>query len=304
MGAVRAPLPWIVTPLLRHPASRALREQYGLDVPEHGTDCDAFTLRVFTPDELTAPDTPEVLRFADADTGDYAVQPYLQYPLSFLSELPSKLTATGLGRGYRADEAAEQTPPPRREAKLRAPLFEQGQRRLTPAEAGTAHHLFMQFCDFDKAAAPGGVGAERRRLEQAQLLTPQQAAAINAGKIEAFFASNLYRRVMAQHKVRREFKFSVLVPAAQYFPVAAQAPEEQVLLQGVIDCLIDTPEGYIIVDFKTDRVSEADVPARAARYRAQMQAYALAVRAVFGRPVAQCVLYFFHCGQSVTLGEG
>ena len=150
MGAVRAPLAWIVTPLLRHPASRALREQYHLDVPEHGTDCDAFTMRVLRPDELAAPDVPEVLRFEDMDTEDYIVQPYLQYPQAFLSELPSKLTATGLGRGYRADEAAEQTPPPRREAKLRAPLFEQGQRRLTPAEVGTAHHLFMQFCDFDK----------------------------------------------------------------------------------------------------------------------------------------------------------
>ena len=304
MGAVRAPLAWIVTPLLRHPASRALREQYVLDVPEHGTDCDAFVLRVFQPDELGETATAEVLRFVEPDVQDYIVQPYLQYPQAFLSELPSKLTATGLGRGYRADEAAEQTPPPRREVKLRAPLFEQGQRRLTPAEVGTAHHLFMQFCDFDATAAPGGVEAERQRLAKAMLLTPQQATAIDANKIEAFFASDLYRGQMAQHKVRREFKFSVLVPAARYFPVAEQAPEETVLLQGVIDCLIDTPEGFIIVDFKTDRVTEKDVSARAERYRAQMQAYALAVREVFERPVAQCVLYFFHCGSCVVLGDG
>lgn len=304
MGAVRAPLAWIVTPLLRHPASRALREQYNLDVPEHGTDCDAFTMRVFRPDELAAPDAPEVLRFEDMDTEDYAVQPYLQYANAFLSELPSKLTATGLGRGYRADEAAEQTLPPRREVKLRAPLFEQGQRRLTPAEVGTAHHLFMQFCDFETAAAPGGVEAERQRLEKAQLLTHEQVAAIDEGKIEAFFASDLYREQMAWYAVRREFKFSVLVPAAQYFPVAEQALDETVLLQGVIDCLIDTPEGYIIVDFKTDRVSEKDVPARAERYRAQMQAYALAVREVFDKPVLQGVLYFFHCGKSVAVETG
>src|SRR5699024_10814047 len=117
MGAVRAPLAWIVAPLLRHPASRALRETYALEVPEHGTDCDAFTMRVFRPDEITEAALPEVLRFADVDAQDYTVQPYLRYPNAFLSELPSKLTATGLGRGYRADEAAEQTPPPRREVK-------------------------------------------------------------------------------------------------------------------------------------------------------------------------------------------
>ena len=301
MGAVRAPLAWIVAPLLRHPASRALREAYGLDVPEHGTDCDAFTLRVFRPDEVAEPTLPEVLRFAEQDTQGYTVQPYLQYPNAFLSELPSKLTATGLGRGYRADEAAEQTPPPRREVKLRAPLFEQGRRRLTPAEVGTAHHLFMQFCDFDAAAAPGGVERERQRLEEARLLSSEQAAAIDPGKIERFFASDLYRGLMAEHPVRREFKFSVLVPAAQYFPVAEQAPEEKVLLQGVIDCLIDTPEGFVILDFKTDRVTESGVTARAEQYRAQMQAYMLAVREIFERPVSRCVLYFFHNGLSWTV---
>lgn len=303
MGAVRAPLAWIVAPLLRHPSSRSLRESYGLEVPEHGTDCDAFILRVFQPDEIAEPALPEVLRFAEADTQGYTVQPYLQYPNAFLSELPSKLTATGLGRGYRADEAAEQTPPPRREVKLRAPLFEQGQRRLTPAEVGTAHHLFMQFCSFDAAAAPGGVERERQRLEEARLLSPEQAAAIDPRKIEAFFASDLYRGLMSAYPVRREFKFSVLVPAAQYFPVAAQAPEERVLLQGVIDCLIDTPEGFVILDFKTDRVTEDGISARAAQYRAQMQAYMLAVREIFARPVCRCVLYFFHNGLSWAMED-
>ncbi len=111
MGAVRAPLAWIVAPLLRHPCTRALREEYGLEVPEHGTDCDAFALRVYRPDELAAPEAEEVLRFEEMDTEGYAVNPHLDYPHACLVDLPSKLTATGVGRGYRADEAAEETRP-------------------------------------------------------------------------------------------------------------------------------------------------------------------------------------------------
>ena len=296
MGAVRAPLAWIVAPLLRHPCTRALREEYSLEVPEHGTDCDAFVLHVYRPDELAAHEAEEVLRFAETDTEGYEVKPYLDYPHAYLADLPSKLTATGVGRGYRADEAAEETPPPRREPKLRAPLFEQGARKLTPAEVGTAHHLFMQFCDFAAAGVPGGVEQELKRLADKRILSPEQAAAVDKARIAAFFASSLYRDLMAQSKVRREFKFSVLVPAAQYYPVAADAPEEKVLLQGVIDCLIDTPEGYVILDFKTDRVSESGIAARAEQYRPQLEAYALAVREVFGRPVKKSVLYFFYTG--------
>ena len=300
MGAVRAPLAWIMAPLLRHPCTRDLREEYGLAVPEHGTDCRAFTLRVYRPEELPAPDAPEVLRFTDADASAYVVEPHLRYPHAFLAELPSKLTATGVGRGYRAEEAAEQTPPPRREPKLRAPLFAQGERSLTPAEIGTAHHLFMQFCDFEAAAAPGGVQRELQRLAEKNILSAVQAAAVDPEKIGAFFRSDVYRRLMAAYPVRREFKFSVLVPAARYFPVAAAAPEEKVLLQGVIDCLIDTPEGFVILDFKTDRVTEKGMQMRAEQYRPQLAAYALAVEEVFDRPTVRQMLYFFQTGQSWT----
>lgn len=101
---------------------------------------------------------------------------------------------------------------------------------------------------------------------------------------------------MKNAEVRREFKFSVLVPAARYFPAAESEPDENVLLQGVIDCLIRTEKGYVILDFKTDRVSEKSLPERAESYRAQLDAYAAAVREICGGEVYESVLYFFQTG--------
>ena len=304
MGAARTPLAWILTPLLRHPCARAFREEYAPEVPEHGTDNDAFTLKVYYPSDLQPQET-EILRFEDRETGDCTVQPHFDYPHAYLADLPSKLTATGVGRGYRADEAAEQTPPPRKEVQLRAPLFEQGEKKLTPAEIGTAHHLFMQFCDFDAACAPNGVENELNRLAEKKILSTEQAYAVDKRKIERFFASDLYKTFMAENKVRREFKFSVLVPAQAYFPVAADAPEENVLLQGVIDCLIETRDGFVILDFKTDRIKKGGAVERAEQYRPQLAAYARAVHEIYGRPVRACVLYFFHTGDTewVSLDE-
>lgn len=304
MGAARTPLAWILTPLLRHPCARAFREEYAPEVPEHGTDNDAFTLKVYYPNDLQPQET-EILRFEDRGTGDCTVQPHLDYPHAYLADLPSKLTATGVGRGYRADEAAEQTPPPRKEVQLRAPLFEKGEKKLTPAEIGTAHHLFMQFCDFDAACASNGVENELNRLAEKKILSTEQAHAVDKHKIERFFASDLYKTFMAENKVRREFKFSVLVPAQAYFPVAADAPEENVLLQGVIDCLIETGDGFVILDFKTDRIKKGGAVERAEQYRPQLAAYARAVHEIYGRPVRACVLYFFHTGDTewVSLDE-
>lgn len=68
MGAARTPLAWILTPLLRHPCARAFREEYAPEVPEHGTDNDAFTLKVYYPSDLQPQET-EILRFEDRETG-------------------------------------------------------------------------------------------------------------------------------------------------------------------------------------------------------------------------------------------
>jgi len=209
------------------------------------------------------------------------------------------LTATGVKRAYKAEEAAEDTPPPPKEVKLRRPFFEE--KPLTAAERGTAHHLFMQFAKYEGLDTLDGVERELSRLRMLKILSAEQAEAVDPEKILCFFRSPLYREGFAAGKVRREFKFSVLVPAARFYKAAESVPEEEVLLQGVIDCLIETPEGFTVVDFKTDRVTKASVPARAERYREQLEAYRLAVETVFEKPVIRQVLFFLSIGAEIEV---
>ena len=51
-----------------------------------------------------------------------------------------------------------------------------------------------------------------------------------------------------------------------------------------------------MLDYKTDRVTPAQVPERAERYRGQLSAYAKALEQIFKQPVRQCILWFLHCG--------
>jgi ATP-dependent helicase/nuclease subunit A len=63
------------------------------------------------------------------------------------------------------------------------------------------------------------------------------------------------------------------------------------IVRGVIDCLLETPAGLVIIDYKTDRMrDEQDLVERLAGYRVQLQLYAQAAAAIFGRPVARTVL--------------
>jgi ATP-dependent exoDNAse (exonuclease V) beta subunit len=64
-------------------------------------------------------------------------------------------------------------------------------------------------------------------------------------------------------------------------------------LEGYVDLVYRTPEGLVVVDYKTDAWrDESDLDAKVARYRLQGASYALALEAATGEPVARCVFLF------------
>ena len=157
----------------------------------------------------------------------------------------------------------------------------------------------MQYLDFERAGTREGAAEEIRRLVDRALLTPEQGEAADPARIAAFFASDLGRELMASTSLHREYKLSILVPAADYYAQAGAG--EKVLLQGVVDCWFETLEGITVVDFKTDRVTEQTVLARAKEYRPQLMAYSRALEEVTGRRVVRRVLWFFRLDRAVEV---
>ena len=223
------------------------------------------------------------------------------------TRLPSKLTATELKGGYAQQEAAQEAEPlipALRPSDFRAPVFTQKPGTLTPAEKGTALHLAMQYADPDCCATPEAAAQEVARLQDRHMLTPAQAEAVDPAALSRYDQSALGRRVRAADRVHREFKFSLLVPAARLLPGAeAGGSAAQVLLQGVVDCWLETEAGITLIDFKTDRVTPATQQARAKAYAPQLDAYAYALETMTGKPVTQRIVYFFATGEAVEVSK-
>jgi ATP-dependent helicase/nuclease subunit A len=71
------------------------------------------------------------------------------------------------------------------------------------------------------------------------------------------------------------------------------APVGDALIEGFVDLCVDSPDGLVIVDYKTDPVaSEQEITAKLDRYRIQGAAYALALETITGQPVAGCRFVF------------
>ena len=135
---------------------------------------------------------------------------------------------------------------------------------------------------------------------EGRYITPQQGNAVNPADILAFFRSELGLRLRRSRRVEREFKFSLLVPAADYYPESE--PGEEVLLQGVVDCWFLEEDGAAtVVDFKTDRVAQDEADRRALDYRPQLDAYSRALSQAAGVSVKRRYLWFFSAGRSVEL---
>jgi ATP-dependent helicase/nuclease subunit A len=221
-----------------------------------------------------------------------------KYPYQEAALIPSKLTATELkGRfaDYEAAEEAEATEYiKKRRPPIQRPAFITERTALTASERGTALHLAMQYINFDKCSNISEIRQELQRLREKSFLTAQQADAVAPENILAFFTSPLGRRVLAAEKLYREFKFSLLVPAGDYYDAAGK---DEILFQGVVDCCFLENGALHVIDFKSDLVTTETLEEKTRLYAPQLHAYGHAMTRITGLPVKSRLIYFF------TLGE-
>jgi ATP-dependent exoDNAse (exonuclease V) beta subunit len=139
---------------------------------------------------------------------------------------------------------------------------------------GRAVHAVLQTVDL---ATGDGLDATARAQALAEGI-PQREAEIRA----------LARSILLSSTVRGA------VTGGRYWrevPVAAVV--DGVTVEGFVDLLIETLEGLVVVDYKTDQTpTDDEIDAAMERYRAQGAAYALALARALRSPVARCVFVF------------
>ncbi|MEG1895948.1 MAG: PD-(D/E)XK nuclease family protein, partial [Oscillospiraceae bacterium] len=70
--------------------------------------------------------------------------------------------------------------------------------------------------------------------------------------------------------------------------------KEEVLVQGVIDCVALKGDTAYVIDYKTDRVSDMDTLYQ--RYQKQLELYRYATGYLFEKTDIKCIIYSFHLG--------
>jgi len=161
---------------------------------------------------------------------------------------------------------------------------------MTPGEKGTAMHAFMQFCDY--ANAKNNLENEILRLTENAFITREQADSLNRESLSELFNSDFADRMFNSDKIYRELKISSFVKARDIEDIDS---DEEILIQGISDCVFEENGELVLVDYKTDRVkSEKQL---LSMYENQIAFYKNAVAKALGKNVKEAVLYSFKLGK-------
>jgi ATP-dependent helicase/nuclease subunit A len=188
-------------------------------------------------------------------------------------------------------------------------LLEQG-RTATPAERGTATHLFLQHCDMSRLSEVG-MENEIERLVKAKFMPRRAADILNRRHLEAFCHSDVCRLAKEARRVWRELHFDRFVPYAtltQNEELSHRLEDYTLYVQGSIDLIIEDAQGELwLFDYKTDRLmSDDDRVVRAQlleHHGDQLRIYTEAARELFGRRPDHVCIYSLPLGRSVELTE-
>ncbi len=178
---------------------------------------------------------------------------------------------------------------------------------ITPSERGEATHLVIQHLDLREPLDVSGIRDSIRKMIDDELLTGELAAAVDIQSIYDFFKSALGLRVKANpDMVIREVPFSLGIPASRVYPEVSELGEavsgcERVLVQGIMDCIIDEEDGFVLIDFKTGGRLWNDPTAIARRYQGQISVYKEALETIYKKPVKEAYIYLLSMRKAVSL---
>jgi ATP-dependent helicase/nuclease subunit A len=218
-----------------------------------------------------------------------------KYPFEELSAIPAKQSVTEITHSQ--DRFAQLDYSTALQRKPQVLIETESDLLQTPAARilGIATHLVISKLDLPKPVDEKKVKNTVDSLVEISAITKSTAQNINIESIVRFFESDLGRAALdSKNTVYREWPFTFALPVSEWSTLRDTRYEirDTIIIQGIIDMLIKTPEGLVVIDFKTDRIAADEVPQRAELYRPQLDYYALAASAILKQKLIAEWLYF------------
>ena len=233
------------------------------------------------------------------DTSQICEQFEYQYPYENATVVDAKMTVSSIKK--KSDRPnAEKTAVKRKSQKKDQEML------LTGAQRGSAYHDLLERYDFQGP----DLKEQLRQMEEKGWLDLAVCEAIDLKTIQAFLQSSVGKR-MAQAAERKtlhreqQFMLGYEVDINEEDTltgpgIKSEIPDHELLLvQGRIDAWFVEDGSVVLVDYKTDQVTDEEY--YRTEYEAQMKQYAEVLTRSTGMPVKEKMIYSFEMGREVLL---
>lgn len=294
----KSELDWILMSLAPY---KKLHANFKLPLKIDGREDNLFDLKIYRPDEILQLEK-QLLKKPLISGYDRIKSPVpdkvlletitknlsWRYPFSQAAAIKAKQSVTSIVQA--GEQFAEA------DYNFSYESFEKVTDRTAGLAVGSATHLVIKNMDLTAPIDEGKISLAVSDLLKKGYVTEQVAGKINISSVLRFFDSDLGRLALdKKNAVIREWPFTYAASAAELYPDLQNCKDEKIIIQGIIDMLVKTPDGIVIIDFKTGRASESS------RYAPQLKWYCRAAGDIFGDKVIGGYLYFLSAAEAVKV---
>ncbi len=285
---------WLLMVLITHKDAKKLRELSEYDMfyiqnDNFNIKFESIEAESLTEENIKVEDKNNLIEKAEVNNGLVSeIEEKFSFKYDYsLSLLQAKVSVSEISKNMRSSAAS-----------LKRPSFMQEGGRLTGSEKGTVIHSILQHADFQRLYADAS--AEIDNIVRKGFITEHQKRAADINLIKRFTASELFKRALSSGNIIRERKFLMRVsdleiPDDEF----AKYNNTNGMIQGIIDMYFQEDDGLVLVDYKTDNVSDINVLAE--NYSLQLAVYRSALSRIEGKEVRETVIYSLKLGTMINI---
>lgn len=187
------------------------------------------------------------------------------------------------------------------------PKFLQEEKGLTASEKGTIVHLVMKKLNLDKVDSAEDIKLQIGNMVSNEILLEDEAKVVRVNKILKFFNNPLGKRMIEVYKnnpnkLYREVPFYTEISSIEVNnELSEEYKNENIRLQGIIDCFFEEEDKVILIDYKTDYIEEEKEDEFKNKYIKQLEYYSNAIFKIIGKKVDEKYLYSFYLDKYIRL---
>ncbi|MEG1441333.1 MAG: 3'-5' exonuclease, partial [Oscillospiraceae bacterium] len=220
-----------------------------------------------------------------------------KYPHAELGRVPLKMSVTELKRRQAMDDGHV--------ARLKCINDNSFKKtsEVTGAEIGTITHYVLQHMDFKKTETLEEVNEQVENMMLEGLINKTQFGVVNKNGIYGFFKSDIGMRLKKSINYKREFDFYMKINPCEIYPeIKCDEEDSDILVQGIADCIFEEDEHWVLLDYKTDKISPDKVQKKAEYYKEQIDLYTQGLNAILEhKKIEERYLYFLDCDMAIKL---